>query len=51
MVLDWQVLREEVHRVLELEAENAVLLESLAMLPELQRDRIALTRLRDQLKV
>lgn len=46
---DWfQVLKEEIYRVLELEAENAVLQESLRSLPQLQQDRAALLSMRDR---
>lgn len=33
-----EILKEEIHRVIELEAENAVLQQSLASLPQLQKD-------------
>lgn len=44
----FQVLKEEIYRVLELEAENAVLQESLRSLPQLQQDRAALLSMRDR---
>ncbi|CAK9872844.1 unnamed protein product [Sphagnum jensenii] len=49
----WQdvALREEIHRVLDLEAENAALQESLATLPQLQEDRAAYLKLREHLQV
>ncbi|KAH9572060.1 hypothetical protein CY35_02G126900 [Sphagnum magellanicum] len=43
-------LREEIHRVLELEAENAALQESLATLPQLQEDRAAYLKLQERLQ-
>jgi hypothetical protein len=43
-------LREEIHRVLELEAENAALQESLATLPQLQEDRAAYLKLQEYLQ-
>lgn len=46
-----QALKEEISRVIELEAENAVLQESLRSLPQLQQDRAALLSLRERLKV
>ncbi|KAJ7547513.1 hypothetical protein O6H91_08G089100 [Diphasiastrum complanatum] len=45
-----EVLREEICRVIELEAENLVLQDSLLMLPQLQKDRAALLELRARLK-
>jgi hypothetical protein len=44
-------LREEIHRVLELEAENAALQESLATLPQLQEDQAAYLKLQEHLQV
>jgi hypothetical protein len=40
-------LKEEIQRVLELEAENAVLQESLATLPQLRKDRMAFLKLQE----
>lgn len=45
-----EVLKGEIHRVIELEAENAVLQHSLAMLPQLQQDRRDLLDLRERMK-
>ncbi|KAL3676842.1 hypothetical protein R1sor_026790 [Riccia sorocarpa] len=45
-----EALKVEIHRVLELEAENAVLQESLAMMPQLQKDRTDLLNLRESLQ-
>ncbi|BBN19959.1 hypothetical protein MPTK1_8g15240 [Marchantia polymorpha subsp. ruderalis] len=45
-----EALKVEIHRVLELEAENAVLQESLAMMPQLQKDRTDLLSLRESLQ-
>ncbi|KAL2608829.1 hypothetical protein R1flu_027402 [Riccia fluitans] len=45
-----EALKVEIHRVLELEAENAVLQESLALMPQLQKDRTDLLNLRESLQ-
>ncbi len=46
-----QALKEEIQRVLELEAENAVLQESLATLPQLRKDRMAFLKLQEHFQV
>ena len=40
MGIGYQILKEEIRRVIELEAENAVLQQSLASLTQLKSDRI-----------
>ncbi|KAH7365710.1 hypothetical protein KP509_18G041900 [Ceratopteris richardii] len=45
-----ELLKEEIQRVVELEAENAVLQQSLAMLPQLQQDHKDLLDLRERIK-
>lgn len=46
-----EILKEEIHRVMELEAENAVLQQSLVMLPQLQQDHKDLLDLREQMQL
>nr|XP_024360842.1 oxysterol-binding protein-related protein 3-like isoform X2 [Physcomitrium patens] len=45
-----EVLKEEIYRVLELEAENAVLQQAMRSLPQLQQDRAALLSLKERHK-
>lgn len=45
-----EILREEIQRVIELEAENAVLQRSIAILPQLQQDHKDLLDLRERLQ-
>uniref|UniRef100_A0A7I4BYF9 PH domain-containing protein n=1 Tax=Physcomitrium patens TaxID=3218 RepID=A0A7I4BYF9_PHYPA len=45
-----EALKEEIYRVLELEAENAILQQAMRSLPQLQQDRAALYRLKERNK-
>lgn len=51
MGVGYQILKAEIHRVIELEAENAVLQQSLSSLTQLQNDQISLVDLNQSTQV